>query len=354
MVELTGCFHIHTPYSDGELYHAELADAAARAGLDFIVVTDHNVYVSGVDRWFAFPGGRRVLVLAGEEIHHQDRVPQKNHLLVAGARTELSGWAPDPQALLDAVGAAGGAAFLAHPFDAAAPLIGEEALGWVDWEVTGFSGLEIWNYMSGFKSLLHNRFDMIRHALFPSLGIRGPDEQTMAQWDRLLAQGRRVAAVGGPDAHGHSYSMGPLRKRVFSYEYLFRAVRIHLQVESVAGDAQADGRAIVDAMRNGNGWVAYDLPKPTDGFRFRAHSAGGEAGPGETLPFAAGITLRGELPSAADWRLIRAGTGAVRAGSGDRAAFAPEQPGPYRLEAYRRFRGRRVGWIFSNPIYLVG
>jgi hypothetical protein len=147
--------------------------------------------------------------------------------------------------------------------------------------------------------------------------------------------------------------MGPLRKRVFSYEYLFRAVRIHLLVDPPAGDAQLDGRSIVEAMRAGRGWVAYDLPKPTTGFRFRARSAGGEAGPGESLPYSAGVSLDGGLPSAADWRLIRAGTGVVRAGSGGRAEFRPTLPGAYRLEAYRRFRGRRVGWIFSNPIYLV-
>jgi hypothetical protein len=353
MIELTGCFHMHTAYSDGELYHAELADAAARAGLDFIIVTDHNIYVSGVDRWIAYPGGRRVLVLAGEEIHHQDRIPQKNHLLVAGAQTELSRHARDPQALLDSVRSAGGAAFLAHPYDPAAPLVREEALGWVAWDAIGYSGLEIWNYMSEFKSLFHNRWEMIGYAFFPSLGIRGPNEQTLEQWDRLLAQGRRVAAVGGPDAHGHSYSLGPLRKQVFTYEYLFRAVRIHMLVDSVSGDADADGRAIVAAMKTGRGWVAYDLPKSSKGFRYSAQGSTGVAGPGDALPFSAGIVLKGELPAPAEWRIIRAGAGIVGQGSGSRAVFSPVHPGAYRLEAYRRYRGRRVGWIFSNPIYLT-
>jgi len=36
---------MHTPYSDGALYHADLAQVALEAGLDFICVTDHNVYV---------------------------------------------------------------------------------------------------------------------------------------------------------------------------------------------------------------------------------------------------------------------------------------------------------------------
>jgi hypothetical protein len=28
-------------------------------------------------------------------------------------------------------------------------------------------------------------------------------------------------------------------------------------------------------------------------------------------------------------------------------------PGTYRIEAYRRFLGRRRAWIFSNPIYVT-
>jgi len=28
------------------------------------------------------------------------------------------------------------------------------------------------------------------------------------------------------------------------------------------------------------------------------------------------------------------------------------EPGSYRLEAYRRYLGKKRGWIFSNPIYV--
>jgi hypothetical protein len=352
MIELAGSLHVHTGYSDGELYHADLAAAAARAGLDFVITTDHNVYVSGIDRWHEFPGGRRVLMLAGEEIHHQNRIPQKNHLLVFGARSDLSRLAPDPQRLIDAVRSAGGSAFLAHPYDPAAPLVHEEALGWVDWDVRGFAGLEIWNYMSEFKSYLHTRADMLLYALFPSLAISGPDRETLALWDRLLAEGRQVAAVGGPDAHGHSYSMGLLRKVVFPYEYLFRAVTVHVLLEKTAGDAEADGRAVADALARGRGWVAYDLPKSTRGFRFWAEGGADSAGPGDEIPFAPGLRLRAELPAPAAWRILRAGHGTADRGSGARASCLPPGPGAYRLEARRRFRGRWRGWIFSNPIYI--
>ena len=44
-----GNLHIHTRDSDGEKWHAAVAHDAITAGLDFIIVTDHNVYVTGVE-----------------------------------------------------------------------------------------------------------------------------------------------------------------------------------------------------------------------------------------------------------------------------------------------------------------
>ena len=47
MHELTVNLHMHTTYSDGSGAHADLAQAAMQAGLDAIIVTDHNVWVDG-------------------------------------------------------------------------------------------------------------------------------------------------------------------------------------------------------------------------------------------------------------------------------------------------------------------
>ena len=70
--EVIGNFHMHTRYSDGEADHAEIAEAALRAGLDVVLVTDHNVWVDGPARYYAHDG-QRVLMLVGEEVHDQTR-----------------------------------------------------------------------------------------------------------------------------------------------------------------------------------------------------------------------------------------------------------------------------------------
>jgi predicted metal-dependent phosphoesterase TrpH len=147
LFEYSANLHMHTPYSDGEWYHAQIAEAAIRAGLDLICVTDHNVWVKGPEHYYEVDGAR-VLVLVGEEIHDSARRPQKNHLLAYNHRCELARLAPQPQRLIDAVRREGGLAFLAHPHDPSIPLLGYDEIAWVDWDVTGYAGIEVWNYMS--------------------------------------------------------------------------------------------------------------------------------------------------------------------------------------------------------------
>jgi len=50
--EYTGNLHVHTPYSDGEGSHEHVAQAALLAGLDFVIFTDHNVRVGGIEGYY--------------------------------------------------------------------------------------------------------------------------------------------------------------------------------------------------------------------------------------------------------------------------------------------------------------
>ena len=102
MHEIIVNLHMHTRYSDGGGSHQDIAEAALKCGLDAVIVTDHNVLVSGFEGYIK-DGKRKVLMLIGQEIHDQDRDPQKNHLLVFGAEKELATFADDPQMLINAV-----------------------------------------------------------------------------------------------------------------------------------------------------------------------------------------------------------------------------------------------------------
>ncbi len=168
MYEIVVNLHMHTRYSDGSGTHKNIADAAIRAGVDVVIVTDHNVLVQGVEGYYRV-GRRGVLLLVGQEIHDQDRHPQKNHLLVFNADRDLSTLAENPQTLINGVREAGGLSFLAHPRDPEAPAFRETDISWEDWSVQNFTGIELWNGLSELKTLIPTKLHGTFYAYFPKL-----------------------------------------------------------------------------------------------------------------------------------------------------------------------------------------
>ena len=223
MEELVVNLHMHTPYSDGHGSHAVIAQAALKAGLDVVIVTDHNIYVNGPEDYYQ-DGDRQVLLLVGEEVHDQSRQPQKNHLLVLGTNHELATFADDPQRLIHRVTQIEGLSFIAHPVDPAAPAVDEPDISWVDWDVQGFSGIELWNGMSEFKSLLRTKLHALFYAYNPKRVAHGPHPKTLKLWDQLLSGGERINAIGGSDAHAFPIRIGPLKRILFPYEFHFRTI----------------------------------------------------------------------------------------------------------------------------------
>ena len=345
--------HMHTRYSDGSGLHKDLARAALKTGVDALIVTDHNLLVRGEEAIYK-EGKKRVLLLVGEEVHDRTRIPQKNHLLVFGAAQEMAPFAEDPQELINRVRKAEGLSFLAHPIDPPQPAIGEADISWVAWKVQGYTGIELWNGFSEFKGLVRSKLHAVFYAYFPAFVARAPFRETLQKWDSLLMEGKRVVAIGGSDAHAIHASLGPLHRVVFPYEYHFRAINNHLLLpKPLEGKLQPDKRLILEALKAGHSYIGYDLPESTRGFRFTAQGRNQTALMGDSIPAEGGVTLQARLPSAAEIRLIKDGEILKVCKNREICTQITTEPGVYRIEAYRRFLGRRRGWIFSNPIYLL-
>ncbi len=345
--EYVGSIHLHTTASDGTAPLEEVALIASQVGLDFLIPTDHNVLVKDKEGWYG-----KVLLLVGEEIHHRERRPEANHYLALAIQEDVAPYAPDPQALIDAVNAQGGFGFLAHPFEHSGPYSGEGEFNWVDWEVKGYTGLELWNYMSEFKSYLPNLPQALLAAYFPGLFIRGPFPKTLRRWDQLLEEGR-VAIMGGTDAHARQYSRGPLRGQIFPYSHCFRTIRTHiLTPEPFNGELEHDKTLIYGALKGGCAFVAYDLMGDSRGFRFIARSGGKEALMGEEIPLEGEVELEVSSPLPAELRLIHRGKIVAQA-KGKSLIYRVQEGGAYRVEAYRHYLFRRRGWVFTNPVYLL-
>lgn len=352
MFEILLNLHMHTRYSDGSGSHQDIAQAAIQAGLDAVIVTDHNVLVDGPAGYYG-EGKHRLLLIVGEEIHDQARAPQKNHMLVFGAQRELAMYAHTPQLLIDEVSKAGGLSFIAHPVDPAAPSVHEGDISWVDWGVSGFTGLELWNGFSEFKPRIHSKLHAVYYAYFPRRIARGPLPEAVQRWEQLLSTGKKVVAIGGSDAHSHHMRLGPLRRTVFPYEFHFRGINTHVLVPRPFGtDAAADTSMVLDALRKGHCFIGYDLPAPTRGFHFTAHGMEGAAGMGDELSSKGGITFQIKLPRRTECVLLKDGKPLRTWRQHDLCTYNTTQPGVYRVEVYINYLGLKRAWIFSNPIYV--
>ena len=351
MHELVINLHMHTTYSDGSGTYADLGQAALKSGVDVLLVTDHNVLVQGVDAYYQ-DGKKRALVLACEEIHDQDRNPQKNHLLVFGTDQELATLADNPQTLISAVSRLGGLSFIAHPVDPAMPAFGEMDISWEDWNVTGFTGIELWNGFSELKTVAKGKLDAIVYAFLPELIPHGPLPKALRIWDDLLSKGQHVVAVGGSDAHARQMSLGPLHRTIFPYKYHFSTINTHvLTPKALTGNLAEDRKMIFNAMAAGHCFIGYDLPASTRGFHFSAHGRNSNVMMGEKITIDEAITLQGKLPSKAEIKLIKDGK-CIKTLHGETFTHITNEAGVYRVEAYKQFLGKRRGWIFGNPIYV--
>jgi len=352
MEELITSLHLHTRYSDGHATHQQLAQIALKNGIDVLLTTDHNVYVQGVDGYYE-GANRKLLLLAGEEIHDQGRNPQKSHLLVFGAGRELATFAPEPQNLINQVNRYGGLPILAHPYERALPAFHEPDISWDDWDVDGYAGLELWNGLSEFKTASKTVLHALFYALFPSYLAHGPDERALEKWDSLLAQGKRLTAVGGADAHALPVRLGPIRRTLYPYAYHFQAVTTHLLTTSgLSGNLLEDRRMVMEALRQGHAFIGYDLPAATSGFRFSGQGRNLTAIPGDEIALEGGVTFQIRLPQPAECQLIKDGTAIKVWRRNEFCTFMASQPGVYRVACYIQYRGRRRTWILSNPIYV--
>lgn len=352
MYEVIINLHMHTRYSDGSGLHKDIAAAALKAGVDVVIVTDHNILVQGFEGYYK-DKNKKLLMLIGEEVHDQARDPQKNHLLVFGANRELATFAANPQNLINQVREAGGICFLAHPDDPEAKAFNETDISWEDWSVQNYTGIELWNALSELKTVVPTKLHGAFYAFFPAFVANQPIPNTLKKWDELLTAGNKVVAIGGSDAHALDMHMGPIHRIIFPYEFHFRTVNTHALLSGpLTGDVSIDRSLIYKAFAAGHCFVGYDLPAPTRGFRFSAQGKEGSVIMGDEISAKNGVTLQAKLPSSADIILLKDGLPIQTWKNQQACTYITTAPGVYRIEAYRSYLGKRRGWIYSNPIYV--
>jgi hypothetical protein len=352
MEEITVNLHNHTVMSDGSGTYYEIAQSGLNAGIDVIITTDHNIYIKNHDKYF-YRDGKKILLLVGEEIHDPTSPPQ-NHLLVLNVEKELAILPSDPQNIIDAANKAQGISILAHPFGSELRILKEPDFPWLSWDVSDFSGLEIYNLLTEFKTQSANIFQLIKNVIYPEYFPMGANEHSVAKWDELLCAGRSINAYAGSDSHRIMKKIGPFHFVIFPYDFHFRALNNHLFIpEKLSGILETDKTIIYKALKTGRSFIGLDLIHPTTGFRFTADGENQTAWPGEQIRFENSVTLKIHIPKEAVCRLIHNGMVLRQWEKLQSTPVIVTETGYYRVECYLPYHQKLRGWIYSNPIFLV-
>ena len=347
-----GVYHIHTNRSDGSGTPDEVAAAAARAGLQFIILTDHGDGTRPPDPP-AYRSG--VLTLDAVELNTTG-----GHYAALGMPATPYPFAGTPAAVIEDVTRLGGFGIAAHP---GSP---RPSLRWNDWDAA-FDGLEWINGDSEWRD--EPRLPIAR-ALAAYL-LRSPEalaslldrpSAVLEQWDRV-ALSRRVLGIAGSDAHarlGFNQRTDPDRSAIHlplpGYTATFRALSNHVVLDApLSGRAAEDAERLLAAFRNGRLYSVIDGLASPGGLSFTATSGGRGALIGDDLAIDGDVQLRASVtaPPGTSIVLLKNGERVHEVTDGVLELNGGKDAAVYRVEGYVRDSpgGPAVPWILSNPIY---
>lgn len=344
-------YHVHTSRSDGTGSVDEVAAAAAAAGLDVVILTDHGDGMRVPDPPRRVHG---VLVIDAVEIS-----TWAGHYVALGARPSEYPLGGEPAAVVADVARLGGVGLVAHPASA------KDDLKWRDWDAA-FDGLEWLNADSEWRDRPRRLWEaLVTYPWAPSRTIAALLDRPRVEleaWDREAAQ-RPVVGLAAHDAHariglrgvGEPYD-GAVALRAPGYASMFRAFSNVVRVgrDGWGGDAASDGAAVIRAVRAGRAYAVITAWGAGRVQTFEATSGGLSVTMGGHLAPVEPVTIVAETtaPASATTTLVCDGH-TVAATSGARLTWTTAGvPGACRLEVALPTAGDRAPWITTNPIYL--
>jgi hypothetical protein len=370
--------HVHSKLSHDSRGSLEEIVAAARAcGTSVLMFTEHPA-----DHYDFFKDGHQgtrdgVLLIPGAE---------SRGFLVFPNRSLRGLDSGTPQEFSDLVRGRGGLTFLSHL---------EERM---DWEITGLTGVEIYNTHANFKNerrliaALRNPAWIIKNAdLFRKYrqesfsALLDYPADYLKRWDQLCKKTPHVG-VAANDAHqnvglvvrlleGHKARLeDALGKSLLEVNVASLPVLEALRKDRKAGDVLFDLRmdpyesslrhvgthllltelsqkAVWEALEAGRAYVAFDWLADAAGFDLAALSGSRRHEMGSRLPLESGLKIYGQAPLPVKWKLLRDGS-VVSESTGRTLEVPVSEPGNYRAEAWLEVAGESVIWILSNPVYV--
>ena len=347
-----GAFHVHSSRSDGSGDVEVIAAAAARAGLQFIILTDHGDGTRIPDAPTYRSG---VLTIDGVELN-----TTAGHYAVIGLPASPYPIAGTPGDVIEDVHRLGGFGFAAHP---GSP---RPSLSWQDWDAP-IDGLE---WINGDSEWRDEPWLPVGRAMLTYL-LRAPQsmatlldrpEGVLRRWDSLAAV-RSIVALAGIDAHarlGFRQRTDPdasaAHVRLPGYGSSFRTFSNHVALDGpLSGQAESDARRVVEAIRSGHVYGVIDALATPGSLTFTATSGARTAQMGDRVAIDGDVLLHASAsaPPGTTLVMLRNGRRIQEVRDSPLEVNGGREPGAYRVEVYtRNAPGQpQVPWMVSNPIY---
>ena len=335
---VSGAYHIHSTRSDGAADKDAIAAAASRAGLAFIILTDHGDGMRTPDPPAYLHG---VLCLDAVEISTSG-----GHYVALDMRPAPYPLGGEPSAVVEDVRRLGGFGIVAHPDSP------RSQLAWKDWDAP-FDGIEWLSADSEWRDESRVRISqvLLDYLVRPAPALASLLDRpiaTFAHWDDAI-QRRPVVGLAGVDAHGgigrgmeEGGKRRPALGTVPSYEASFRTFTTRAILERpFSGDAAADATELLAAVRTGRVFTLIDAIAAPGFLDVESDS------PGAWLDY--GIGDAAELVMVRNGREFPLPT----AGASGRYQLTKEEMGIVRFEARVPYAPGKpaVPWIVSNAIY---
>jgi hypothetical protein len=349
LVDVSCVLHLHTTYSDGTATVAELIAAAAAAGVDLVLLSDHDSLGARWDGWEGRHGD--VSLLVGVEVS-----PKQGHYLAFGVDREIPHAGRSALQIAGAVRDAGGVGFAAHPFSRGGRMLFPGLTrrivlphGWpaLD-DPRGCDGIELWSLTTDAAEGWRTPAEAVRWLRDPERAIAaGPPPHHLRRWDELSSR-RRLPAIGGLDGHQPGIRIRGRVRSPLPHRRTFDLLRTHLLCErALTGDVEGDRQTVLSALAVGAAWLTCPCVAPAHGARLWAERPDGSVvamgAEGPAVP----SVLRVRLPREAELRILRDGI-PFHDARGAELDVRIEVRGAYRVEA--RIDGRM--WLLSNPVHL--
>jgi len=375
--EYRGVLHSHSEIShDSAATKEEIIAALKKDDVDFICMTDH--YVDGKADYSVGLSGvmEGIVFIPGYELDFG--------LMPWGVPAGTVFMESDePRALAKRIRELGAVLFYSH--------CEQERM----WDLPELQGMEVYNIHPDFMEELEDIKSLIPTILlcvgpYPELAMRyvfDEPKANIARWDSLNRTGK-CAGIAGNDAHQNvgvrgfytengtlvvkgtgekhenigEYNLnfltrallgmffGPLEpgRQIFRFEldpYALscRFVNTHILAR------ECNEPAILDALRVGRAYFAFNMLADAEGFTCFAEANGTKAVMGEAIALQPGLQFKAAAPHKGQFRLFKDGE-PIHQTEGDSFTYDITQPGKYRLEVHVDILGQWTPWIYANPV----